>query len=137
MQILTPELATVLSALLTIYVGIVVEKHYVSWSSVYTNTLSLFVLLASADLPLEVLLLLFAYTALGYISVKMKWNRVFPLFGCKTYGSLVLVITLGSQGLIFGIYTPLSVIISWVLVASIVHYIGYMYKVSRKRRRRR
>ncbi len=136
MQILTPELATVLSALLTIYVGIVVEKHYVSWSSVYTNTLSLFVLLASADLPVEVLLLLFTYTALGYLSVKMRWNRVFPLFGCKTYGSLVLVITLGSQGLIFGIYTPLSVLISWVLVAAVVHYIGYMYKMKRKRRRR-
>ncbi|ADD08997.1 hypothetical protein [Candidatus Aciduliprofundum boonei] len=135
MIILSPQVATILSALLLIYIGIVVEKYYVSWSSVYANTLSFLIMLGSINMSFYVFLFLLGYTLLGYISVKLKWKRIFPLFGCKTYGSLVLVLTLGSEGYIFGIYSITSVLISWVSVAIMVHILGYLYvKHSRRRR---
>ncbi len=135
MIILSPQVATILSALLLIYIGIVVEKYYVSWSSVYANTLSFLIMLGSINMSFYVFLFLLGYTLLGYISVKLKWKRIFPLFGCKTYGSLVLVLTLGSEGYIFGIYSITSVLISWILVAIMVHILGYLYvKHSRIRR---
>ncbi|MCD6276589.1 MAG: hypothetical protein J7J42_07620 [Thermoplasmata archaeon] len=135
MMILNPQIATILSALLVIYIGIVVEKYYVSWSSVYANTLSFIVLLGSIDISEIVFLFLLAYTILGYVAVKLRWKKIFPLFGCKTYGSLVLVLTLGSEGYFFGIYTLESVIISWIIVALIVHAIGRWYiRFSRRRR---
>ena len=137
MRILSPEFATILSAILVIYVGIVVEKYYVSWDSVYTNTLSFIILLGSVDLNEYVFLLLLAYTLIGYIAVKKRWKRIFPLFGCKTYGSLILVLTLGSQGYIFGLYSVESVLISWLIVAIIVHIIGYEYVKYGKRRKRK
>jgi len=134
-MILNPQIATILSALLVIYIGIVVEKYYVSWSSVYANTLSFIVLLGSIDISEIVFLFLLAYTILGYVAVKLRWKKIFPLFGCKTYGSLVLVLTLGSEGYFFGIYTLESVIISWIIVALIVHAIGRWYiRFSRRRR---
>ncbi len=137
MRILSPEFATILSAVLVIYIGIVVEKYYVSWSSVYTNTLSFIILLGSIDISGLVFLLLAGYTIFGYVAVKLKWKRIFPLFGCKTYGSLVLVLTLGSEGYIFGIYSVESVIISWFVVAVLVHLIGYWYvKYSRGKKRK-
>ncbi len=137
MIILNPKIATILSAVLLIYIGIVVEKYYVSWSSVYANTLSFLILLGSIDINQYVFLFLLAYTILGYVSVKLRWKRIFPLFGCKTYGSLVLVLTLGSEGYLFGIYTITSVLISWIIVAILVHLIGYAYvKHSRRSRRR-
>lgn len=135
MIILSPEMATILSALLLIYIGIVVEKYYVSWSSVYANTLSFLIMLGSIDMSFYVFLFLLGYTLFGYLSVKLKWKRIFPLFGCKTYGSLVLVLTLGSEGYLFGIYSVTSVLISWIFVAIIVHILGYLYvKHSKKRR---
>ncbi len=138
MRILSPEFATVLSALLVIYVGIVVEKYYVAWDSVYTNTLSFIILLGSIDLNEYIFLLLLTYTLLGYIAVKMRWKKIFPLFGCKTYGSLILVLTLGSEGYIFGLYSVESVLVSWIVVAVIVHIIGYEYvKYSKRAKKRR
>jgi len=138
MIILSPEFATVLSAILLIYIGIVVEKYYVSWSSVYANTLSFLILLSSIDINQYVFLFLLGYTLFGYLAVKFRWKRIFPLFGCKTYGSLVLVLVLGSQGYIFGIYTVTSVLISWILVALFVHLLGNLYvKYSRNKRRPR
>ncbi len=134
--ILSPQLATILSAILVIYIGIVVEKYYVSWSSVYTNTLSFVILLGSISMSGMVFLFLLGYTIMGYVSVKLGWKRIFPLFGCKTYGSLILVLVLGSEGYIFGLYSVLSVIVSWVVVAVIVHLIGYEYiKYSRRKKR--
>ncbi len=134
--IISPQLATILSALLVIYIGIVVEKYYVSWSSVYTNTLSFIVMLGTIKMSDSVFLFLLVYTILGYVSVKMKWKRIFPLFGCKTYGSLILVLTLGSEGLLLGLYNVYSVIIAWILVALLVHFIGYEYvKYSRRKKR--
>ncbi|EDY34876.1 hypothetical protein ABOONEI_1142 [Aciduliprofundum boonei T469] len=92
-------------------------------------------MLGSINMSFYVFLFLLGYTLLGYISVKLKWKRIFPLFGCKTYGSLVLVLTLGSEGYIFGIYSITSVLISWVSVAIMVHILGYLYvKHSRRRR---
>ena len=126
MVILSPEFATILSGLLLIYIGIVVEKYYVSWSSVYANTLSFLIILGSLDINGYVFLFLLSYTILGYVAVKLRWKRLFPLFGCKTYGSLVLVLTMGSMG-VFPTYTVLSVMISWIIVAAMVHIIGMLY----------
>ncbi len=138
MAILDANTAAALSAILVIYIGITVEKYYVSWSSVYTNTLSLFVTLAALDLEMSVLILLLIYTILGYIAVKMRWKKIFPIFGCKSFGSLMLVLTLGSNGILFGVYTWYGVLISWVIVAVCVHYIGWRYvRWSRRRRSRK
>ena len=137
MALLDPNTAAVLSALLVIYIGITVEKYYVSWSSVYTNTLSLLVTLAALELENSVLILLAIYTILGYVAVKMRWKKIFPVFGCKSFGSLMLVLTLSSQGIIFGMYTWYGVLISWVVVAIGVHYVGWRYVRWSKRRRSR
>ncbi len=134
--IISPQLATILSALLVIYIGIVVEKYYVSWSSVYTNTLSFIVMLGSISMSDYVFIFLIIYTLVGYLAVRMKWRRIFPLFGCKTYGSLILVLTLGSEGLLFGLYDIYTVVISWIVVAGVVHLIGYEYVKYTKRRKR-
>ena len=75
MAILDANTAAALSAILVIYIGITVEKYYVSWSSVYTNTLSLFVTLAALDLEMSVLILLLIYTILGYIAVKIPYKE--------------------------------------------------------------
>ncbi len=137
MRILSPEFATILSAVLVIYIGIVVEKYYVSWSSVYTNTLSFIILLGSIDISGLVFLLLAGYTIIGYVAVKLKWKKIFPLFGCKTYGSLVLVLTLGSEGYLFGIYSVESVLMLWFVVAVLVHLIGYWYvKYTRRKKKK-
>ncbi len=134
--IISPELATILSAILVIYIGIVVEKYYVSWSSVYTNTLSFIVMLGSIEMSDYVFLLLLGYTIMGYVAVKLRLKRIFPLFGCKTYGSLILVLTLGSKGLLFGLYDVVTVVVAWVVVSVIVHLIGYEYvKYSRRKKR--
>ena len=133
---MSPQLATLLSAILVIYIGIVVEKHYVSWSSVYTNTLGFIILLGTISMSDTVFLFLVVYTIVGYLTVKMKWRRIFSLFGCKTYGSLVLVLTLGSEGFVFGLYSLESVLISWIVVAAAVHIAGYEYiKYTRRNKR--
>jgi len=133
--ILSPQFAMILSALLVIYIGIVVEKYYVSWSSVYTNTLSFVVMLGTIAMSDYVFLLLLAYTIMGYAAVKLRLRRIFPLFGCKTYGSLVLVLTLGSEGLLFGLYNIVTVLVSWMAVALTVHVVGYKYvKYSRRKK---
>ena len=138
MAILNTHTAAILSAILVIYIGITVEKYYVSWSSVYTNTLSLLVTLAALDLEISVLILLLIYTLLGYIAVKMSWKKIFPIFGCKSFGSLMLVLTLSSNQILFGVFTWYGVLISWSIVAVCVHYIGWRYvRWSKKRHSRK
>lgn len=127
MIFLTPEYAAILSALVVIYYGIVVERRSVSWSSVFFNTLSFIVLLSSINLPTEVFSALLLYTLIGYLIIKVKWKRAYVLFGCRTYGSLMLVLVMGSYKLFFGIYTIESVLISWFIVAAIVNIIGYFF----------
>ncbi|MGC8496906.1 MAG: hypothetical protein ACP5NL_02760 [Thermoplasmata archaeon] len=128
MIFLTPEYASILSALVVIYYGIVVEHKRVTWSSVFFNTLSFIILLSSINLPINVFLALLLYTLIGYLIIKVKWKRAYALFGCKTYGSLMLVLILGSYKLFFGIYTIESVLISWIIVAVIVNIVGYFFK---------
>ena len=133
MQFLTPVEAAILGAIAVIWVGIAVEKHYVSWDSVYANTLSFILVLGSVDISIPVFLLLLIYTILGYIAVKMRWKTVFPAFGSKSYGSLMFVLAMGSAGYLFSIQNPIAVAICWILVALLVHWIGYWYKNRRRR----
>jgi len=128
MQFLAPVEAAILGAIAVIWIGIAVEKHYVSWDSVYANTLSFILVLGSVDLSIPVFLLLLIYTILGYIAVKMRWKKVFPAFGSKSYGSLMFVLSMGSAGYLFAIQNPIGVAICWILVALLVHWIGYWYK---------
>lgn len=128
MIFLTPEYASILSAFVVIYYGIVVERKTVTWSSVFFNTLSFIVLLSSINLPINVFLVLLLYTLISYLTIKVRWKKAYVLFGCKTYGSLILVLILGSHNLFFGIYTIESILISWAIVACIVNIVGYLYK---------
>jgi len=79
-------------ALLTIGIGIVMEKWYVSWWSVGINVISFFVALMTLDLDQYSMVLLLSYTILGGLSALKRWNRVYFLFGSKTYGALMLAL---------------------------------------------
>ncbi len=88
--------------------------------------MSFVVLLASTNLPVSVFLGLLTYTIIGYVVAKLKLKALFPFFGSKAFGSIMLVIVLGSSGLIFGIYNLQSVILSWIIVFLFVYLIFYL-----------
>lgn len=127
MQFLTSGEAAVASSLVTIYYGILYERK-ISATSILFNAMSFFVLLASVNLPISVFLMLLSYTAAGFIVVKMKLRRAFYFFSTKAFGSLMLVLVLGSKGYFFGIYSVESVLISWIIVTLFVYLIYYIVK---------
>ncbi len=124
MIILTTQQAAIASAIVVILYGILYEKR-VTYTSILFNIMSFLVLLAGTNLPLSVFLVLLGYTIIGYVVAKLKIKTIFPFFGSKSFGSLMLVIVLGSSGLIFGIYSVESVIISWIIVFVFVYSIYY------------
>jgi len=125
MIILTPQEAAIASAIVVIIYGILYEKK-VTYTSILFNIMSFVVLLASTNLPVSVFLVLLTYTIIGYIVAKLKLKSLFPFFGSKAFGSIMLVIVLGSSGLIFGIYNLQSVILSWIIVFLLVYLIFYL-----------
>jgi hypothetical protein len=127
-------------ALLTIGIGIVMEKWYVSWWSVGINVLSFFVALMTLDLEPYSMALLLGYTVLGGVSAWKRWNKLYFLFGSKTYGALMLALgslnfpswraqLLGfaaSLGLTLN-YTVYLVAFTWGLYFVVVHIVGEIY----------
>ncbi|MEL9998864.1 MAG: hypothetical protein QXG55_00390 [Thermoplasmata archaeon] len=120
--------ASIASAFVVIIYGILYERRRPSSTSILFNMMSFLVLLASINLPVIVFLVLLLYLLLGYLIIKIKAKSLYFAFGSKSFGSLMLVLILGSNGYFFGIYTPLSVIISWLIVALIVNIISYLVK---------
>ncbi len=114
--------------------GIVVEKHYVSKSTIFYNILSLLLLLASITLPNAVLGGMIVYLIMGFIVMKLHVKSLFPAFGAKTYGSLALVLILQGEGYIPYLggrelqETFLILLIFWIATALFVNLLGYAYK---------
>lgn len=120
--------AAVASALVVVLYGIFYERRTPSSTSILFNIMSFMVLLASIDLPPLVFLFLLLYVLLGYVVVKIRAKSLYFIFGSKSFGSLMLVLVLGSHSYFFGIYTPLSVAISWLVVAAMVHIFSHLVK---------
>lgn len=114
--------------------GIVVEKHYVSKSTVFYNILSLLLLLASIELPIAVLAGMIFYMILGFVVMKAHAKFLFPAFGCKTFGALALVLILQGEGFLPYLdgrditETLIVLLIFWILTALMVNLLGYLYK---------
>jgi len=131
MPLLTPFQAAVGGVCVILTYGIVMEKHYVSKSTVFYNILSLLLLLASIELPITVLAGMILYLITGYIVMKLHIKFLFPVFGARTYGSLVLVLQgegfipyLGGRDLAS---TLTILVIFWIVTAVLVNLIGYLY----------
>ncbi|MBS3816546.1 MAG: hypothetical protein KGY76_03165 [Candidatus Thermoplasmatota archaeon] len=114
--------------------GIVVEKHYVSRSTVFYNLLSFILLLASIEISMLLLSGLIIYLVLGFIVMKLHLRILFPAFGARAYGSLALVLLLEGKKYIPGLEgrglyeTFFLLILLWIATTAIVHLIGYLYK---------
>jgi hypothetical protein len=127
-------------ALVTIGIGIVMEKWYVSWWSVGINVISFLVALTTLPLEPYSMGLLLGYTILGGVSAWKRWNRLYFLFGSKTYGALMLALgslnfpswkeqLLGfasSLGLDLS-YTVYLLAFTWGIYFIIVHVVGEIY----------
>ncbi len=134
MPLLTSYQAALGGVAVILIFGIVVEKHYVSRSTVFYNILSFILLLASIEIPPTLLIALVVYLLMGMLVMKFHVRLLFPAFGARAYGSLALVLLLEGRTLIPGLEgrgfyeTILLLGILWVIVTAIVHYIGYLYK---------
>jgi hypothetical protein len=121
--------AAYLGVLVTILIGIFVEGQKAQLDNVLSNMSSFFILLATATMPTEVVVGLLIYLSLGIIIVYRKMKDLYLLFGSKTYGSISLVI-LFAENQFFGYFTfgdARSMIIGCIVVALVVHVIGYFY----------
>jgi len=128
------------AALVTIGIGIVMEKWYVSWWSVGINAITFVVALMTLDLDMYSWLLLIGYIALGIASAVRRWERAYFLFGSKTYGSLMLALgsltipswnnQLVKLGASFQLVLNNSLSLlafTWILYFIVVHIIGEVY----------
>ncbi len=141
MPVLEPIQAEIAVAGITILIGIVMEKWYVSWWSVGINVLNLVVVLATLALDLTTMAVLVLYVALGLLSAMYRVTKAYFLFGAKTYGALTLTLGLLSlpdwrQHLSDAAYTLAKIqptdttsilVFSWVIIAIIVQIIGEFY----------
>ncbi len=114
--------------------GIVVEKHYVSRSTIFYNILSFIFLLASIEISRVLLVLLMVYLLLAILVMKLHVRSLFPAFGARAYGSLALILLLQGKKFIPGLEgrgyygTFILLVILWVITTALVHGIGYLYK---------
>ncbi len=117
--------------------GIVVEKHYVSKSTVFYNLLSFILLLASIEISYLLLSGLIIYLILGAVIMKLELKPLFPAFGARAYGSLALVLLLEGRKFIpgiegRGIYETFGLLLLlWILITFLVHLIGRWYRKQR------
>ncbi|MBS3782146.1 MAG: hypothetical protein KGY66_07720 [Candidatus Thermoplasmatota archaeon] len=134
MPLLSSFQAAVGGVLVILVFGIVVEKHYVSRSTVFYNLLSFILLLASIEISYLLLSGLVIYLVLGAVVMKLELKPLFPAFGARTYGSLALVLLLEGRKFIPGIegrgvYETFGLLILlWILVTGLVHLLGHLYK---------
>jgi ethanolamine transporter EutH len=143
MPVLTPIYGEILAAFVTIIVGIVMEKWYVSWWSVGINVINLIVVLMALTLDTAAMVILALYVILGLMSAFYRVTKAYFLFGAKTYGSLTLTLGLLSlpdwnQRFVDVAYSLAKIsaanttgifILSWVIIVVLVHIIGEFYNV--------
>jgi hypothetical protein len=130
--------AAYVTVIATIFIGIFVEGRRAQLDNVLSNIISFSMLLATAEMPVPVVLGMVTYLGLGILIVARKVKDLYLLFGAKTYGSISLVI-LVAENQFFGLvpwvsYGDLRSLLAGCLVAVIaVHIIGYSYSHRRKR----
>ena len=140
MPVLTAIQGEIAAALVTIIIGIVMEKWYVSWWSVGINVVNLIVVLTTLDLVPIKSAVLAIYVALGFFCALYRFNRAYFLFGSKTYGTLTFALgvlelpdwnqqlTIIAHGMrIVPSDSTQLFLFTWVLFAVIVHIIGEIY----------
>ena len=129
--------AAYIGVAVTILIGIFVEGQRAQLDNVLSNMSSFFILLATATMPVEVIAGLLIYLSLGIVIVYKKMRDLYLLFGSKTYGSVSLVI-LFAENQFFGILPYFSfgdlrsMVMGCVIVALVVHVIGYLYTHRRR-----
>lgn len=122
----------------TILIGIFVEGRQAQLDNVLSNIISFSMLLATASMPIPVLLGLLIYLGLGILIVARKVKDLYLLFGAKTYGSISLVM-LFAENQCFGLVPWVSfgdlrsLLFACMIVAIVVHIIGYFYTHRRRR----
>jgi len=130
--------AAYVTVIATILIGIFVEGRRAQLDNVLSNIISFSMILATASMPVPVVLGMVTYLGLGILIVARKVKDFYLLFGAKTYGSIALVI-LVAENQFFGLvpwvdYGDLRSLLAGCLVAVIaVHIIGYFYSHRRKR----
>ncbi|MBM4248557.1 MAG: hypothetical protein FJ149_03835 [Euryarchaeota archaeon] len=129
--------AAYIGVIVTILIGIFVEGRRAQLDNVLSNMSSFFILLATATMPVELVVALLVYLSLGILMVYLKKKDFYLLFGSKTYGSVSLVI-LFAENQFFG-FIPYfsfgdlrSMVLGCVVVAMIVHVIGFLYTHRRR-----
>ncbi|MGA3108631.1 MAG: hypothetical protein ABSD99_04120 [Candidatus Bathyarchaeia archaeon] len=136
MPLITATFAQLLASVVDVLYGIFVEKFYVSWTSVILNAVNFIIALAAITLPTEVFIVLAIYAFLGAIAASKAAKGLYVLFGAKTYGCLMLVLSLNEFGHLgwaqyvgnmvngwFG--TPSGeIVFGWIVLALIVHLMG-------------
>jgi hypothetical protein len=140
MSFLSPIEGEILASLVTIGIGTVMEKWYVSWWSVGINIVTFIVALMTPDLDAYSLVILIAYIALGIASAVRRWERAYFLFGSKTYGSLMLalgsltipswsnqLVTLAASFQLVLNDRVSLLAFTWGLYFTVVHVIGEIY----------
>ena len=133
MPLLSQTYAAFAGVIVVIILGIVIERKKVGWENVFGNVLSFIILLSTIDMKLILFLGLLGYLLLGIVIAYYKVSVAYPLFGFKTYGALSLVLLLASLGY-WGLsltaetsYNFFRLLVSWFIVAIIVHIICYIF----------
>ena len=126
MPYLTPVEGEVITALVTIGIGILVERWFVSRSSIIANVFAWIVILFTIDIDETILGIMILWLLFGFVLVMSRGNgRVKQLFGSKVFGSLALILGLNQWGDI-GLET-IPILIIWMITAGIVFLLGRRY----------
>jgi hypothetical protein len=124
--------AAYVTVIATILIGIFVEGRRAQLDNVLSNIISFSMLLATATMPVPVVLGMVIYLGLGILLVAKKVKELYLLFGAKTYGSISMVILI-AENQFFGLipwvsYGDLRSLLAGCLVAVlVVHTLGYFY----------
>jgi len=155
MPLLDQSAAAYIAVVATIIIGIFFTKDDKrNFENIVSNIVSFVLLLATVDFPRMLLLGMSVYLIVGGAVAYYKIKDLFFLFGSKTYGSLSLMILLGSENR-FGLTLPenlftqaaLELFLGWMMLAAVAHIVGFVYwnrkspgkkkrRSSRKRRKR-
>ena len=130
MTLLTPLQGELLIALFTILFGIVIEKWYVSRSSIAINVATWFVILFTLDIRNGLIFFMALWLIMGLLLTKVRgWGGVKQLFGSKVFGSAALILGLYKFGL-FGTTGLWWILVIFLALVGIVFVCGRQYADS-------
>lgn len=129
MPYLTPIQGEVVVALVTILIGLLIEKWYVSRSSIIANGLTWIVIIATIDLSGLTHIIMLSWLLIGMMLVWTKGNgEAKQLFGSKVFGSLALILGL-NQLWDLGL-GEVWLLIFWVITAVFVFFLGKKFEAE-------